>query len=136
VHENEDRLHLSILSSTPSQARPARLRAERRFDEAHASSPHGRSQPFVDRGDVAALSGSDHDRHGLLALFDGQVELGGQAAARATEAVVGRFGGDAAGRFDLQVPLFRAGSVLVCPADGGIDVDVPGDELLRIGLGL
>lgn len=33
---------------------------------------------------VAALSGRDHDRHGLLSLLDGQVQLGGQAAARAS----------------------------------------------------
>lgn len=57
---------------------------------------------------VAALPGSDHDGHGLLALLDGQVQLGGQAAARAPKAVVARLGGDAAGRLLLQVPLFRA----------------------------
>jgi hypothetical protein len=49
----------------------------------------------------------DHDGHGLLTLLDGQVQLTGQPAARASEAVVGRLGGDAAGRFLLQAPLFR-----------------------------
>ena len=34
---------------------------------------------------VATLPGRDHDRHGFLALLDSQVQLGGQAAARATE---------------------------------------------------
>jgi hypothetical protein len=57
---------------------------------------------------VRDLPGRDHDRHGLLSLLGGQVGLGGQAAARASEAVVVRLGGDAARRFLLQVPLFLA----------------------------
>ncbi|MFF4413475.1 hypothetical protein ACFYY8_13155 [Streptosporangium sp. NPDC001559] len=57
---------------------------------------------------VATLPGRDHDRHWFLALLDGQVQLGGQAATRASEPVVVRLGGDATGRFDLQAPLFRA----------------------------
>jgi hypothetical protein len=47
---------------------------------------------------VAALSGGDHDGHGPLPLLDGQVQLGRQAAARATEAVVVGLDGDTAGR--------------------------------------
>jgi hypothetical protein len=43
-----------------------------------------------------------------LALLNGQVQLGGQAAARAAEAVVVRLDADPAGRLLLQVPLFRA----------------------------
>lgn len=54
---------------------------------------------------VPALPGRDHDRHGLLALLDSQVQLGGQAAARASEPVVAGLDGDAAGRLLLQVPL-------------------------------
>jgi len=57
---------------------------------------------------VAALSGGEHNRHGLLPLLDGQVELGGQATARAAKAMVVRLDGDAAGRLGLQVPLFLA----------------------------
>lgn len=57
---------------------------------------------------VASLAGGDDDRHKLLALLNSQVELGGQAAARASETVVVRFDPDAAGRLLLQVPLFRA----------------------------
>src|SRR4051794_9794205 len=50
---------------------------------------------------VAALSGRDDDRHGPLALLDGQVQFGGQAAARASEPVIVRLGGDAAERLLL-----------------------------------
>lgn len=57
---------------------------------------------------IAALASGDHDGHGLLALFDGQVQLGGLAAARAPEPVVVRLGGDAAGRLLLQLPFFLA----------------------------
>jgi len=85
---------------------------------------------------VAALSGGEHNRHGLLPLLDGQVELGGQATARAAKAMVVRLDGDAAGRLGLQVPFSRPGRVLVGPADRGAGVDVPADESLGIGLGL
>ncbi|MFG2803438.1 hypothetical protein [Streptomyces pseudovenezuelae] len=54
---------------------------------------------------VAALSGRDHDRRGLLPLLDGQVQLGGQAAARASEPVIVRLGGDEGGRLLLLVPF-------------------------------
>jgi hypothetical protein len=57
---------------------------------------------------IAPLPGRDHDGHGLLALFDGQVQLGGLAPARAAEPVVVRLDGDAARRFLLQLPLFLA----------------------------
>lgn len=57
---------------------------------------------------VRALPGCDHDGHGLLSLLDGEVQLGGQAAARAPEAVVVGLGGEAAGRLLVQVPLFLA----------------------------
>jgi hypothetical protein len=57
---------------------------------------------------VTSLSSSDHYGHGLLPLLNGQVQFGGQAAARASEAVVVRLDRDAAGRLDLQGPFFRA----------------------------
>jgi hypothetical protein len=57
---------------------------------------------------VPALPGGDHDGHGLLPLLDGEVQLGGQAAARAPEAVVVGLDCDTAGRLLLQVPLFLA----------------------------
>ncbi|MGW1049116.1 hypothetical protein ACWDBD_16035 [Streptomyces sp. NPDC001118] len=49
---------------------------------------------------------TDHDGHGLLALFDGQVRLGGQAATRAPEPVVVRLDSDAAGWLLLHLPFF------------------------------
>jgi hypothetical protein len=45
---------------------------------------------------VAALPGRHYDRHGLLFLFDGQVQLGGEPAARPTQPVIMRLGEDAA----------------------------------------
>jgi hypothetical protein len=57
---------------------------------------------------IAPLPGRDHDGHGLLALFDGQVQFGGQAAARAPKLVVVWLGGNAAGRLLLQLPFFLA----------------------------
>ncbi len=57
---------------------------------------------------ITPLPGRDHDGHGLLALFDSQVQLGGKATARAPEPVVVRLDGDAAGRLLLQLPLFLA----------------------------
>ncbi|MFJ7269134.1 RICIN domain-containing protein [Streptomyces sp. NPDC099050] len=56
------------------------------------------------------MSGSDHDRHRLLALLDGQMQLCRQTAARAPKAVVVRLRADTAGRLLLQIPLFRAPS--------------------------
>ncbi|MEV7391103.1 hypothetical protein [Streptomyces sp. NPDC091215] len=40
-----------------------------------------------------------------MPLLDGQVQLGGQATARASEAMADRLGADAAGRLLLQIPL-------------------------------
>ncbi len=45
---------------------------------------------------------------GLLSLFDGQVQLDRQAAARAPEPVVVRLDGDAAGWLLLRLPFFLA----------------------------
>ncbi|MFD5513846.1 hypothetical protein ACFWIB_39895 [Streptomyces sp. NPDC127051] len=45
---------------------------------------------------VPALPGRDHDRHGLLTLFDGQVQLGGEPAARASQSVISGLGEDTA----------------------------------------
>ncbi|MFJ8082875.1 hypothetical protein ACIQ6Y_19965 [Streptomyces sp. NPDC096205] len=53
---------------------------------------------------------------GFWALFDAQVQLGGQAAARAPEPVVVRLDGDAAGRLLVLSPVSRPGGVLVGPA--------------------
>jgi hypothetical protein len=38
---------------------------------------------------IAALTGGDDQCEGLVSVFDGQMKPGGQATARATEAVVG-----------------------------------------------
>jgi hypothetical protein len=50
---------------------------------------------------VPVLSGRDDDRHRLLALLEGQVRLGGEVSARASEAVVVRLGSEAARRLFL-----------------------------------
>jgi hypothetical protein len=62
-----------------------------------AGNPDAAQGDLEPRG-VTPLPGRDDDRHGFLPLLDGRVQLGGQAAARASESVVGRFDGDAAGR--------------------------------------
>lgn len=67
----------------------------------------------------------------------GQVRPGGLAAARASEPVVVRPDGDAAGRLLLQLPPFPGpGGVPKGPADRGVDVDGPGDQFCRVGPGL
>jgi hypothetical protein len=54
------------------------------------------------------LTGCDHEAQRLLSLLDGKVDLGGQAAPGASETVVGRLDGNAAGQFLLQIPFFEA----------------------------
>jgi hypothetical protein len=54
------------------------------------------------------LTGCDHEAQRLLSLLDDKVDLGGQAALGASETVVGRLDGNAAGRFLLQIPFFEA----------------------------
>ena len=54
---------------------------------------------------VPALPGGDHDRQRFLALLNGQVDLGGQAAAGPAQRVIG---GLIPGRFGLQIPLLQA----------------------------
>lgn len=72
--------------------------------------PHARHTDRLQAGlelrGVPAPSGRDDDRHRLLALLDGQAELGGQVAARASAAVIARLGGDPAGQSLVQIPLF------------------------------
>jgi hypothetical protein len=98
------------------------LRAElRRTAAAGAAFPPIAAQDDLELRGVPALSGGDHDRHGFLPLFDGEVQLGGQAAARAPEAVVVGLDGDTAGRLLLQVPLsaLRRRGVWLVTARGG-----------------
>jgi hypothetical protein len=61
----------------------------------------------------------DHDRHGLLALLDRQVQLGGEPAARASQSVIAGLGEDTARRFLLQVTLLASpGRMLMGAAHG------------------
>ncbi|WP_413755289.1 hypothetical protein [Streptomyces sp. MMBL 11-3] len=62
----------------------------------------------------------------VLNRVDGQVQLGGEPAARAFQAVISRLGEYTAWRFLLQVAL-PAGlcRMLMGAAHGGVDVQVP-----------
>jgi hypothetical protein len=80
---------------------------------------------------------TDHDRHRLLALLDGQMQLGRHTAARTSKAVVVRLGSEHRRAAHLADPRFpRPGGVLVGPAHGGVDIDVPGDEFPGVRLDL
>jgi len=86
---------------------------------------------------VAALSGRDHDRHGLLTLLDSQVQLGREPAARASQSVISGLHEHAARWFLLQVALFAGpGRVLMGAAHRGVDAQVPRDRAFRVGQGL
>ena len=63
---------------------------------------------------VTALARGDQDRQRFLALLTAQVDLGGQSAARAAQAVIAGLGIDAAGRLGLQIPLLRAPAACWC----------------------
>lgn len=54
------------------------------------------------------LACGDEQRQRLLPLLDSQVQLGGQPAAGAPEAMVGGLGVNASGRFLLKIPFLRA----------------------------
>lgn len=75
-----------------------------RPDAGHADLPqHG-----FELRRVAALPGRSHDRHGLLALLDGQVHLGGEPATRASQSMIMGLGEDTTRRFLLRVTCVRA----------------------------
>lgn len=98
--------------------------------------PDGLQDRFELRG-VTPLPGRDQHRQGLLPLLDSEVDLGRQPASGASETVVGRFDGKGHRAAPFADPPFRRpGGVRVSPADGGIDVHIPRDQTLRIGLGL
>ncbi|MFD5164493.1 hypothetical protein ACFWMJ_41785 [Streptomyces hawaiiensis] len=116
-----------------ARTRSGRLAGPTRTDLRHPDRVQGRLEL---RG-AAPLTGRDQHRQRLLLLLDGKVDLGRQPALGTSEAVVGRLDGDAAGRLLFAVrPFRRTGGVLVGPADGEVDVHVPGDQALRIRLGL
>ena len=83
---------------------------------------------------VAALPGGDDDRQRLLPLFTRQMDLGGQAPARAAQSMVSRLGrAGPARRLTLPVPLPAGTSrMLMRPAHRGIDADLPADRPGRI----
>lgn len=86
---------------------------------------------------VPTLPCRHHHRHGLLPLLDGQVQLGGEPAARTPQTVIIRLGEDAARRFLLQITLSsRPSRVLMGAAYRGIDAQLPDDRALRVSQGL
>lgn len=86
---------------------------------------------------VPALPCCDHDGHGFLALLDGQVQLGGEPAARASQSVIPRLGENTARWFLLQVtPLASPGRMLMSAAHGGVEAQIPSDQALDVGQGL
>lgn len=116
--------------------RPHAIRADTRPPR-----PDARHADLLQHGfelrQVAALPGRDHDRHGLLALLDGQVQLGGEPAARPSQSVITGLGEQATWWFLPQVALLAVpGRMLVSAADRGVDTQVPRDRTVRIGQGL
>ncbi len=86
---------------------------------------------------VSSLPGRHQDRHGFLALLDGQVQLGAEPAARAAQPVITRLGEHATRRLLLQITLLAGpGRMLMSGADRGVDVQVPRDRTVRVGQGL
>lgn len=86
---------------------------------------------------VPALPGGHHDRHGPLALLDGQVQLAGEPAARASQPMITRLGEHAARWLLLQVALLPGpGRMLMSAAHRGVGAQVPRDRTFRIGQGL
>lgn len=86
---------------------------------------------------VPVLTGGNHDRQGLAALFAGQMRLGGPPAPRTTQGVVVRFGLDPAGWLTLEITVFAGSSgVLVGPCDRRVDAHVPRDLTGSVGQGL
>ena len=73
----------------------------------------------------------------FLILLDGQVALGGEPAARASQPVISGFGEHTARWFLLQVALLAgSGRMLLGAADRGVDAQVPDDYAFHVGPGL
>ncbi|MFE1029954.1 hypothetical protein ACFW5I_36390 [Streptomyces sp. NPDC058818] len=71
---------------------------------------------------------------GFWPWLDGQVQLGGEPAARASKGVITRLGDDPAWWFLLQVTLLSGpGRVLMSAAHRGVNAQVPHDRTLRVG---
>lgn len=86
---------------------------------------------------VAAPPCRDHDRHGLQALLDSQVQLGGEPATQAPKGVITRLCEELAWWFLLQVTLFAGpGRMLMSSADRGVDAQVPDARAFHVGQGL
>lgn len=86
---------------------PDLVRPGARSARSRAGYPDG-LQDRLELRAVVPVTGGDDERERLLPLLDGQVQLGGQPAARASETVVVGLGVDAAGRLLLQCPFLRA----------------------------
>ena len=79
------------------------------------------------------LPGGDQQRQRLLSLLTRQMNLRGEPASRPAQSMVFRFGAHSAWRFLLHSTApAGTGSMLVCPADGGVDIDLPEDQPGRI----
>jgi hypothetical protein len=63
---------------------------------------------------VTSLPRGHHQRQRLLALFGGEVGLGGEPTSRPTQPMIGRLDIDSTRRFGLQIPLFRAPAACWC----------------------
>lgn len=76
---------------------------------------------------VGPLTGGDHGRQDVEGGVDGEVELGGQAAARASDRVVVRLCCQPVGTRLARIgsPFAGPGGVLVGPTDRGVDGDLP-----------
>ncbi|WP_437343281.1 hypothetical protein [Rhodococcus pyridinivorans] len=80
------------------------------------------------------LTGRQQQRERPSMLFARQMQLRRPPTPGATQRMVGRFGHDTAGRFDLRLTLTAGtGGVLMRPHDRRVDADVPGDLVGGVG---
>ncbi|GAA5615702.1 hypothetical protein Spla01_06919 [Streptomyces platensis] len=92
-----------------------------------------RVQDQLELRTVTALPGGDQQRQRLLSLLTRQMNLRGEPASRPAQSMVFRFGAHLAWRFLLHSTApAGTGSMLVCPADGGVDIGLPEDQPGRI----
>lgn len=106
--------------------------ADPAFDRVPGLAPRSRSGPARTADCHRAASG-DQQRQRLLSLLTRQMNLRGEPASRPAQSMVFRFGAHSARRFLLHsTALAGTGSMPVCPADGGVDIDLPEDQPGRI----
>lgn len=72
-----------------------------------------------------------------MTMLDGQMQHGGEPAARPCQPVITRLSEHTAGRFLLQITLQTSpGRMLMGATDSGVDAQIPHDRTFRVGLGL